>query len=144
MTFCIHVFDNENLTFSAEIAGVLEIGRQQAGEPHPFAMFRVGEKLRLVIAEQKYTQIAREQLEIKWQPDGTLRLTNISSSVPLRLRGAEPLHAKASRVLAMPVTVWLWMTKACPFVAVCGIGKWKARTRPGVGFASWSAPAKSM
>ena len=107
MTFCIHVFDNENLTFSAEIAGVLEIGRQQAGEPHPFAMFRVGEKLRLVIAEQKYTQIAREQLEIKWQPDGTLRLTNISSSVPLRLRGAEPLHAKASRVLAMPVTVYV-------------------------------------
>ena len=107
MTFCIHVFDNENLTFSAEIAGVLEIGRQQAGEPHPFAMFRVGEKLRLVIAEQTYTQIAREQLEIKWQPDGTLRLTNISSSVPLRLRGAEPLHAKASRVLAMPVTVYV-------------------------------------
>ena len=49
-----------------------------------------------------------------------------------------------SFLMAMPVTVWLWMTKACPFVAVCGIGKWKARTRPGVGFASWSAPAKSM
>jgi adenylate cyclase len=111
MTFRIHVFDNETRVFSADVVGVLELGRQQTGEPSAFTMFSVKEKQRLVIADLTFTKIARHQLRIEPLQDGTLRLTNLSSNVALRLRGEEPLEVETSRVLVMPVTVYISPTQ---------------------------------
>jgi adenylate cyclase len=111
MTFRIHVFDNETRMFSGDVEGVLELGRQQNGEPPSFAMFPTGGKQRLVIADLTFTKIARHQLRIEPLNDGTLRLTNLSSNVALRLRGEEALEVETSRVLVMPVTVYISPTQ---------------------------------
>lgn len=106
MTFRIHVFDNETRRFSADVDGILELGRQRPDEPAACTMVTVEGRQRLIIADLTFTKVARQQLRIEPLQDAKVLLTNLSKSVALRLRGEEPLEVDTSRVFVLPVTIY--------------------------------------
>jgi len=107
MAFRVHIFQNGSTTFSAVVSGIVELGRQQKGEPEAVSQREVEGRTRIIVAALDNTWIARQQLQAEPDQRGRLRLTNLSSRVALRIRGAEPLDASATRLVSMPATVYL-------------------------------------
>ena len=115
MAFHVQVFENETRRFAAEIAGILELGRQQRGDPGAVAMIRADGNQRLIVADKDFTELARQQLRVEPLTDGTLRLTNLSSNVALRFNAGEALEASASLVVSMPLTVYVSTSRFVTF-----------------------------
>jgi adenylate cyclase len=94
--------------FEREYTGALELGRQAKDESGTFAERDDAESKcrRLVIVEsneQTIYQISRRHLRLEPQPDGRIRLTNLSDRLPVQLLTGRSLKPKESRSEAMPV-----------------------------------------
>jgi len=107
MTFQVQIIDNGSLIFSLEFARALELGRQQQGEPKPVAKVESDGVTRLIVTALDDLSIGRRQLFVESAAGGTLRLTNLSDKVSLRIRGGRDLDASDTRTVSLPATIFL-------------------------------------
>lgn len=70
----VNIFLRERQVCSAELTSQLELGRRRPGEPAPYT--RSGD--RLTIADLEDNDVSRRHLHLELQPDGRLRITNLS------------------------------------------------------------------
>lgn len=82
----IRVYDNHQLVHTTEFAGAMELGRQSAGEQPPFALVTLADGgSRMVIARMNEDGVSRRHLRIEPLADLRLRLTNLSTAMPVQL-----------------------------------------------------------
>ncbi len=70
----VNVYVRQQQVCSAEFTSQLELGRRRPGEPAPYT--RHGD--RLTIADVEENDVSRRHLHLELQPDGQLRITNLS------------------------------------------------------------------
>lgn len=114
MSFRVHLEKDGREVWSGEFDGPIALGRQEKDEPDPIVVVKHAEITRVVIAQLKETVIARHQLSVVPQGNGTLLVQNTSRTVPVRVNGSRELAADKSEFFAMPVafvvastTIWL-------------------------------------
>lgn len=83
----------------------LELGRQQANEPAPFAHVEGGDAQRLIIAAREDVSIGRRQLRVEPASPGHVQLTNLNQTIAIALQMGTALAPGESRRLALPVVL---------------------------------------
>jgi adenylate cyclase len=103
-TFELKVYDQEQLVYTEEFNGALELGRQGQGEngPYSHALLPSGIR-RLIMARFAESSISRKHLLVEPLPGGHVRLTNLSSKVRLPLSEAQSIMPGATEEIAYPV-----------------------------------------
>jgi adenylate cyclase len=97
----IRVYEKQQLVFSADFDGAVELGRQGEGTERLFAR-KYDEKdrrWRLVIAGRDEDSVSRKHALLEPLPGGKARLTNLSAKVPIRLPdGGDVAPSRATEV----------------------------------------------
>jgi adenylate cyclase len=101
----IHVFDNRKPVFSTTFNDALEMGRQDQGEPAPYCVRDEVAPRRLILAQLQEDRIPRRYVRFDPQPDGQLKITNLSPRVPLRLEQGPLVKPLGEIILPPPVVV---------------------------------------
>jgi adenylate cyclase len=102
----IRVYDNKLLLFEQHVEGLGEIGRQERGEPAPFAVLEREGRWRLVIASDKEIDVGRHHAYLEPLDEDRLRVRNGSTGQPIRLQGRE-LAPDTSCELTLPAALGL-------------------------------------
>lgn len=102
----IRVYERQKLVFAVDLSGAAELGRQNDRMETPFAAKPEGDHLRVVIAKlDESKEVSRKHVRVDLLPEGRVRLTNLSKTLPLKLdRGAE-LRPDSTVEAALPVLV---------------------------------------
>jgi adenylate cyclase len=103
----IRVYENERLLHTSDQSGPLELGRQDEGEEGPYAQRQAGSRSRLVIARREEQTISRRQALLEPGQEGRVRLTNLSSTQPIRLADAKQVAPGACVELPLPAALSL-------------------------------------
>ncbi len=98
----ILIYDNGQLRHTETCDGPLELGRQVPGEQPPYSRSSQGPEARLVIAELKATDISRHHLKLERQPDGSMRIKNVSATLKVNLENEPPLDPGEVRLAKVP------------------------------------------
>src|SRR5438105_177622 len=89
----IKVYEKQQLVYSGDFEGTVELGRQGDGSERLYSR-RFDEKAgrhRLVIAERDEDSVSRRHALLEPLDGGKARLTNLSIKVPIRLQeGTDP------------------------------------------------------
>ncbi len=101
------VYENGEQVYSYEFTGPVELGRQSEGEQGPFRVKRGAGRTRIIIAPRDEQSISRRYVQIEPLASGEVRLTNLSSALPLRLPDGSDLSHLTSRPLRLPVVLVL-------------------------------------
>jgi adenylate cyclase len=106
--FQLRVIDEEKRTvFIGEYSKLVEVGRQDRGEPGPFNQRFEHDRWRLVVAPLTEDTISRHHLSLEPLTDATFRVRNRSKTLPVRLATGEELKPGESRDLPFPSHVIL-------------------------------------
>jgi len=81
----LRIYEQQRLVHTAEGTGTVELGRQAAGEPGPFAEVRDSGVRRVVIARLDEDTVSRKHVRLEPLPGGRLKLTNLSQKLPVLL-----------------------------------------------------------
>jgi adenylate cyclase len=103
----IRIYENQQLLYETDRPGPLELGRQDEGEDGPYAQRPAGGRCRLVIARREEQTISRRHALLEPGPDGKVRLTNLSTTLPIRLGGGGELRPGAAGELPLPLDLTL-------------------------------------
>lgn len=101
------VLSHGQVVFTHELAGPLEIGRQQPDEPGPCELLTGQQPARLIVAALQETDIARRQLLAAPLATGEWRLQNLSRTVTLQVVGGALLPPQSEVTLAPPASIAL-------------------------------------
>lgn len=101
----VDVFENRKPVFSVSFVGTLELGRQDRGEPAPYAVKTEGSTTRLILARLEEDRVPRKYLRMDPQPNGAVTLTNLSPRVPLRLEQGLTVKPEGQLTLPPPLTL---------------------------------------
>jgi adenylate cyclase len=100
-TWQIRIYENGQRVHTATLDRPLELGRQDKlkGERGPFFRSSKGAEVRLVIAPHDERNISRTHALLVRQDDGTVRIENRSSSLPIGIENEPPLEPGGVRPL---------------------------------------------
>ena len=101
----IRIYEHQRLVHSETCMGPLEVGRQVVGEEGPFSRYSKGPFARMVIAELKATDISRRHVLLERQPDGSMRIENLSGTLPIGIENGPPLEPKGVRQAELPLVL---------------------------------------
>jgi adenylate cyclase len=91
------------------LAGVLDvahdIGRQRDGEPAPSLRLDQAGKARVILAPINEVEVSRSHVLLEPGPEGNVRITNQSRTLPLRLPPHDVLQPGESRTVTPPALV---------------------------------------
>jgi len=93
--------------FSEWIDGPIELGRQHLGEPSPYQTIPFEGRTRVILARYQNLSISRHHLIIEPLSENRVRLTNVSSAVPVRLGRHHELRPGDSLEKSLPLTLQL-------------------------------------
>ncbi len=99
------VFENFKPVFNVSFVGTLELGRQDRGEPGPYAVRTEGNATRLILARLEEDRIPRKYLRIDPQPNGTVTLTNLSPRVAIKLEQGPVVKPEGQITLPPPLMI---------------------------------------
>ena len=80
----IRLYDGQQMVFSGEFEGQVELGRERQGEEGPFSQRVEAGRVRVVIARPDEQNVSRRHALFESIPHGGIRLTNLSSTLPIR------------------------------------------------------------
>src|SRR5262245_50623115 len=103
----IHILEQRQTVYEADVDGPVVLGRQRVGERAPYAHYRDGKGWRLVLAPLADNAIPRDYVAVEPLPNGTARLTNLSGHIPLPLPERADLRPGASCTLPLPAVFHL-------------------------------------
>jgi adenylate cyclase len=103
----IRIYAFRRLVHTETCRGPLEVGRQIVGEQSPFSLCPKGSPARLVIADLKATDISRRHALLELQPDGSMRIENLSGTLPIGVENGEPLLPHGVLKSQLPVVLVL-------------------------------------
>jgi adenylate cyclase len=97
------IYEHQHLAHCETCDGPVELGRQNEAEPAPFAKLRDGDRTRLIIARRSELHVSRKHVLLQRQPNGEMRVTNLSGTRSIGL-GQEPsLESNAVRDMPLPL-----------------------------------------
>ncbi len=103
LSWQIRIYENQRPVHHEIFDGPLELGRQVKGEQGPFCRYSKGTLARLVIAPLEETAISRRHVLLQRQEDGSLRIENLSTTLPVGIDNGLPLEPAAVRQMPLPV-----------------------------------------
>jgi adenylate cyclase len=107
-TLRIEVLENERSLYVHSFTGIVELGRQSDGHEELFTQRQVIPGYwRAVIARLDEDTLSRKHLKLEPSGDNLVRVTNLSTKVPVRTREGAELPATSTRELALPATLLL-------------------------------------
>jgi adenylate cyclase len=104
-TIQIQVYEQDQLAFSDDFDGPIELGRQSDPTEETFTGRLEGGRRRVVIAHRKEQTVSRRHALIEPLPGGRVRVTNTSSLIPLALPDGAELAPSATVELPLPTTL---------------------------------------
>lgn len=130
----IRIFESQQLLHCVDVDGPLEMGRQQTGEPRPFAKLPLPTGCRIVIAaEDQERTISRTHLRLEAAANGSLLVRNLGKSA-IGIENDAPVPPSTSRETALPAS----LTLGCKVVRVEAKGGEAGPGRPETGSAPGS------
>jgi adenylate cyclase len=103
----IRVYEKQQLVYSEECAGPVELGRQDEGEEVPYKRFPAGRAERLVIAGRDEDSVSRRHALIEPRPGGRVRVENVSKKVAIVLPDGRLLEPAKACELDLPAVLML-------------------------------------
>jgi adenylate cyclase len=104
----IRVYENQQVLFTAEASGALDIGRQDDRSEVPRSARQVSDGVyRVVIALREEDTVSRHHAWLETVNESTARLKNTSANQLIGLSGEPPLRQQETRELAFPVLMTL-------------------------------------
>src|SRR5207244_3939679 len=103
----VRVFDRQQLVFTAECAGPVELGRTQDAAERPYSAVAVGGQTRIVIAKADENHVPRRAVLVESSGHGRVRLRNLSVTVAIGVEGEPALAPSAEREVPLPVVLLL-------------------------------------
>ena len=103
MPLQVKITDGDVLLFEGQLQGLLEFGRQQQGESGPGSVQQSAGTTRIVMAALDNKKVARRQLQTLRTAGNSVRLSNISTSVDLRIEQHGSLESGRTAELPLPV-----------------------------------------
>jgi adenylate cyclase len=104
-TLQIRIYHEQNLLFSGDLDGPVELGRQRLDEAPPYAQIAGEGGTRLIIAPLQEQAVSRRQLLIEPLGDNEIRLTNLSRAMPVRIEGNNELPPGDRIELKLPCSL---------------------------------------
>jgi adenylate cyclase len=101
------IYESQQLAFTADSDQAVELGRQSEGEPGPYTWVPAPARRRLVIAPRTERSVSRQHLLVEPQPDGRVRLTNLSGTSPIGLADGLELTPGAAQEATLPIVLSL-------------------------------------
>jgi adenylate cyclase len=101
----LRIYENQRLVHTADGTGVIELGRQAVGEPGPFAEVRDSSIRRLVIARLDEDTVSRKHVRLEAMLDGRIRLSNLSTKLPVQLGGGAEVPPNGNVELPLPAVL---------------------------------------
>src|SRR5712691_1224623 len=98
----IQVYDKQQLVFAEEFAGPLELGRQLEKDEALFVPKQDAGRWRVAIAPIGEDTVSRKHALLEPLGNGRLRLTNLSTKMPILLAEGGELKPSAACELALP------------------------------------------
>src|SRR5262245_14930516 len=107
-TLRIEVLDGERVVYSHSFSGVVELGRQNDGHEELYSQRQIlAGYWRAAIARLDEDTLSRKHLKLELVGDGRVRVTNLSTKVPVRTSEGAELTAASTCDLPVPVTLLL-------------------------------------
>jgi adenylate cyclase len=107
-TLRVEVLDGERSVYEHSFSGTVELGRQSDGHEEIYSQRQVVPGYwRAVIARLDEDTLSRKHLKFEPAGDGLVRVTNLSTKVPVRTGDGTELPAAASRELPLPLTLFV-------------------------------------
>jgi len=103
----IRVYEKHRLLYSAELAGPLELGRQNDPEEGLYTPREISDRSRMVIARLDEQSISRKHVLLTPLPDGQVRIENLSTTLALFFSGGTELKPGARTDVALPMVLSL-------------------------------------
>jgi adenylate cyclase len=104
----VKLYESQNLVYHAEFAGPLELGRQINPDEDTYApSAQAGGRQRLAIASLDEQSVSRKHVLLEPQPDGSFRLTNLSTKQAISLADGRQVAAKAACTVNLPLSLTL-------------------------------------
>jgi adenylate cyclase len=105
-TLRIEVLENDKSLYSHSFTGAVELGRQSDGHEEIFSQRQVLPGYwRAVIARLDEDTLSRKHLKLEPASDNVVRVTNLSTKVPVRTPDGAELPAASTRDLPLPLTL---------------------------------------
>src|SRR3712207_4702860 len=102
----IRVIDRQQIVFSRDCPGPVELGRQSDAQEELYSARSLGNgRWRAAIARLDEDTLSRRHVLLEPVGNGRVRLTNVSAKVPIRLADGTDLPAGASRELTLPTAL---------------------------------------
>jgi adenylate cyclase len=98
------IYDDGKLAYQAQLARIVEFGRQNVNEDVPYSKREHADLTRIVIARLDEVTIPRRLLRVERMGADRVRLTNLSK-VPLQLDTGPTLEPGGARDTGLPLTV---------------------------------------
>jgi adenylate cyclase len=109
----IRIYENQQLVYSHEVAGPLELGRQCDDDPAPYTQKETQGRCRLVIASAEEGFVSRKHALLEPLPSGRVRLTNLSTKVAIGLPQGANLGPAREQEITLPAELTLGQKKVC-------------------------------
>jgi len=103
----VRVYEKRRLLHSVELAGPLELGRQNDPQEDLFAHKQIPGRSRLVIARLDEQSISRKHVLISPLGDGRVRVENLSAALPVVVSPANELKPGSRCEVALPLILTL-------------------------------------
>lgn len=101
----IRIHDRRQLVYSADLDGVLHLGRQRDVAEKPYSHAKDGDHWRVVIARVDESFVSRDHVRVEPLSDGGVRLTNLSDKSAVRLEAGPELKPKGSHEAPLPLAL---------------------------------------
>jgi adenylate cyclase len=105
-TLRIEVLENERSVYTHSFTGTVELGRQSDGHEEIFSQRQIVPGYwRAVIARLDEDTLSRKHLKLESVSENMVRVTNLSTKVPVRTTEGNDLPAASARDLPLPTTL---------------------------------------
>jgi sigma-B regulation protein RsbU (phosphoserine phosphatase) len=101
----IRIYEQQQLVYTAECRGAVELGRQSEGEAAPYAMTSSSGHQRLILAGIDEGGVSRKHAWVKPTPDGQILLANLSKTRPIHFTNGAELGPGLSRNVTLPLSL---------------------------------------
>jgi adenylate cyclase len=103
----LRIYENQQLLQSLDLAGPVELGRQEEGEEGPYAQRETNGRCRLVIARREEQSVSRKHALLEPAGPTDVQLTNLSTTLPIRLGDGREVKPGVSCRVALPAALSL-------------------------------------
>jgi adenylate cyclase len=98
----IKVYDRQQLVYSGESTGIVELGRQTDDSEQAYSQEQESGCLRIVIAQLNEDSVSRRHALLEPLPDGRVRVKNVSAKLPIGLPDGGRLKIRESCEVCLP------------------------------------------